>query len=90
MAKASTAENTGDGKVNPDLGSQAQPRQTTPHVDALKADISVAVKIDAGNFETIQNAQKLINDGIAALRAAGAHVTSEVKLGRVKETLFAK
>lgn len=91
MAKnTSTAENQGDqaGGVDPNLGSQAQPRQTTPHVDALKATLSVAVKLDMKDLNSVPNAQKLVADIEEFARKAGAHVVAEVSLGRVKETLF--
>lgn len=83
-----TAKKNSANTVDPDIGSQAQ-RTSVPHVDALKASISIALKLDLSDLASVPTAQKVVKDLEEAARKAGAHVVVEVSLGRVKETTFA-
>lgn len=77
------------GGVDPGVGSQAQKRQSVPQCDVFRADISVAQKIDIGNFDTLKVAQDLIAGIVDKLRAMpGVHVTVEHALVKRPKTDF--
>lgn len=86
MAKGTA--NSENAPIDPNIGSQAQAKQQVPHVDALKASISLSLKLDLTDLASVPTAQKVVKDLEEAARKAGAHCVVEVSLGRVKETLF--
>lgn len=89
MADGTANKKTGaNNAVDPDIGSQAQ-RTSVPHVDALKATISIALKLDLSDLASVPKAQQIVKDLEETAKKAGAHCVVDVSLGRVKETTFA-